>query len=202
MYIAQGGFNMTGRDTHPNGIRQVPVGIWDRILEIGNTFDETLIDTMEELYSPLLVERDRSAISVTKDIPYGAHERHMLDVHLADESGEGLTCVLFFHGGGFVRGHKNMGGEIFYGNVANYFARHGMIGVTATYRLAPDHPWPSGADDVGAALDWARDNISDFGGDPDRIVIMGQSAGPHMRRPMRSVRISKAPEVQVVSASS
>ncbi|MAI12286.1 MAG: hypothetical protein CBD27_11780 [Rhodospirillaceae bacterium TMED167] len=168
---------MSGHDDTPNGIRQVPAGIRDRILEIGDTFDETLVDAMERLYSPLLVERDRSTISVTKDIPYGSHERQVLDVHAADGGGDGLTSVLFFHGGGFVRGHKNMAGDTFYGNVANYFARHSMIGVNATYRLAPDHKWPTGADDVGAALGWARDNISAFGGDPNRILIMGQSAG-------------------------
>lgn len=168
---------MSEHDNPLYGIRQVPAHIRDRILEIGDTFDETLVDTMEGLYSPLLARRDRRAISVKKDIPYGSHKRQVLDVHLAEGGGEGLTSVLFFHGGGFVRGHKNMAGDILYGNVSTYFSRHGMIGVNATYRLAPDYPWPSGADDVGAALSWARDNISDFGGDPDKIVLMGQSAG-------------------------
>ena len=101
----------------------------------------------------------------------------LLDVHLADGVGDDLTSVLFFHGGGFVSGHKNVAGDILRGNVATYFVKYGMIGMNATYRLAPEHPWPAGADDVVAALGWVRDNISDSGGDPDKVALMGQSAG-------------------------
>ena len=168
---------MSEVEQHLHGIRHVPAGIRDRILKIGDTFDDTLVDDMERLYSPLLAGRERHGISAKKDIPYGSHGMQLLDLHLADGGGDDLTSVLFFHGGGFVGGHKNAAGDILYGNVATYFAKHGMIGVNATYRLAPDHPWPAGADDVGAALGWARDNISDFGGDPDKIIVMGQSAG-------------------------
>jgi len=159
------------------GVRQVPPGIREKIVEIGNTFDESLVGTMQELYLPLLEARDRNGISVTKDISYGPDERHLLDVHVPDGAGDGLVSIIFFHGGGMVRGHKNVASDTMYGNIPTYFARHGLIGINATYRLAPDHQWPAGAKDVGAALAWARENISDFGGDPDKIVIMGQSAG-------------------------
>ena len=46
-----------------------------------------------------------------------------------------------------------------------------------TYRLAPQHPWPAGAMDVGAAVAWVRANIQRHGGDPERIILMGTSAG-------------------------
>ena len=52
-----------------------------------------------------------------------------------------------------------------------------MIGVNATYRLAPEAKWPEGAVDVGRAVDWARENISSYGGDPTKIFLLGQSAG-------------------------
>src|SRR5207244_10416095 len=52
-----------------------------------------------------------------------------------------------------------------------------MIGVNMTYRLAPKHQWSAGAQDVGAAIKWVRDNIGAHGGDPNRIVLMGHSAG-------------------------
>ncbi len=45
------------------------------------------------------------------------------------------------------------------------------------YRLAPDHGWPSGGEDVGAAVDWLRANVGAHGGDPGRIVLVGTSAG-------------------------
>jgi len=45
------------------------------------------------------------------------------------------------------------------------------------YRLAPDHRWPAGAEDVGRALDWLAANVAAHGGDPARIVAVGTSAG-------------------------
>jgi len=55
--------------------------------------------------------------------------------------------------------------------------RHGWTGVTMTYRLAPVHTWPAGAQDVASAVAWVRAEIDSFGGDPERIVLVGHSAG-------------------------
>jgi arylformamidase len=52
-----------------------------------------------------------------------------------------------------------------------------MVGVTMNYRLAPDHPWPAGAEDVGTVVKWLSSNISSYGGDPGRILVAGHSAG-------------------------
>ncbi len=52
-----------------------------------------------------------------------------------------------------------------------------MIGVTMNYRLAPVHQWPAGTDDMALAIDWLRANVTQFGGDPERIHLSGASAG-------------------------
>jgi carboxylesterase type B len=52
-----------------------------------------------------------------------------------------------------------------------------MVGAVMNYRLAPDHPWPAGSEDVGAAVDWLRAHAAQHGGDPQRIVLLGTSAG-------------------------
>lgn len=91
-------------------------------------------------------------------------------------SEKGKPVVIFFHGGGLVRGDKNAGGP-YYGNVADFYARHGAVGVNATYRLAPDFGWPAGGQDVGAAVAWVGAHAHEFGGDPERIVVTGHSAG-------------------------
>jgi hypothetical protein len=54
--------------------------------------------------------------------------------------------------------------------------RHGWVGVNMTYRLAPEHKWPAGAQDVASAVQWIRENIAAYGGDPERIVVAGNSA--------------------------
>ena len=62
-------------------------------------------------------------------------------------------------------------------NIPAYFARHGMLGVTMNYRLAPAVAWPAQSLDIGAAVNWLKTNAERFGGDPKRIVIVGHSSG-------------------------
>jgi triacylglycerol lipase len=52
-----------------------------------------------------------------------------------------------------------------------------MVGVNIDYRLAPKDPWPAGCKDLAAAIAWTRANIRRYGGDPNRIVLFGHSAG-------------------------
>ena len=56
-------------------------------------------------------------------------------------------------------------------------ARHGIVGVNVEFRLAPDHPFPSATQDIAAAVAWVRRHARQWGGDPDRIFLMGHSAG-------------------------
>jgi acetyl esterase len=83
---------------------------------------------------------------------------------------------MFVHGGAFVEGHRNRSDEI-YANVLYYLARHGCVGVNVEYRLAPQHTFPSGTEDVRLALEWVRANIEGFGGNPRQVFLMGHSAG-------------------------
>jgi triacylglycerol lipase len=52
-----------------------------------------------------------------------------------------------------------------------------MVGVTVNYRLAPESTWPSGIEDLTAAVAWLKANIARHGGDPAKIVLWGHSAG-------------------------
>ena len=113
---------------------------------------------------------------VVTDAAYGPHERHRLDLYRKGDA-SGLPVVLFVHGGGFVMGDKGDNGSWQNANVGRMFAEAGMIGAVMNYRLAPDHPWPAGSEDVGEALDWLKAHVADHGGDPERIFLMGTSAG-------------------------
>ncbi len=126
------------------------------------------------LYAPLLA----SGAGVTRelDIPYGAHARQKLDVYHVADGRAGKTIVIYIPGGGFTGGDKRQD-DNFFGNVGRFFARAGMLGVTATYRLAPEFAWPSAGADVQAAVRWMKANAARFGGDASRVVIFGHSAG-------------------------
>lgn len=128
-----------------------------------------------EAFDPILAAAPKDGVETFVDIAYGKDPRQQLDVFAAKRSAP-QPVVVFVHGGAFVDGHRNRSAEV-YGNVLYYFARHGIVGVNMEYRLAPLHPYPSGIEDVAAAITWVRDNIPAYGGDPARIILVGHSAG-------------------------
>ena len=116
------------------------------------------------------------AVEVTRDLAYGAHERHKLDVFRKAET-QGAPVLVFVHGGGFVMGDKRSAETPFYDNIGTFAALEGFVGVTITYRLAPEHKFPAGPEDLAAVVRWLKANIAQYGGDPHKIVLSGQSAG-------------------------
>lgn len=150
--------------------------VWKRLRELGDTFTPVEIMATRELFVPGVLRPQSVAAGVNRDIRYGPDARHRLDV-FAPAAAAGLPVVLFVHGGGFVGGDKGNEADPFYNNIGAWAVRAGFIGVTMTYRLAPAHAWPSGAQDVDRALAWLRAHVAQYGGDPRRIVLMGHSAG-------------------------
>ena len=117
-------------------------------------------------------------VRIARDLHYGPAERNRLDIFTAEPAAAAAQPVLLFvHGGGFVGGDKHVPGSPFHDNIGAWAARQGMVGVTMTYRLAPQAPWPAGAEDAATAVRWVRDNIGEHGGDPARVYLMGHSAG-------------------------
>lgn len=128
----------------------------------------------KELFAPL-IRQPRDGIEVRRDIAYGPHPRQVLDV-FAPQGAKGADVVVFVHGGAFVRGAK-LGPEGLYDNVPTWFARRGFVGVNMEYRLAPEAAYPQGALDVAAAMAWVREAIARHGGNPQRVLLIGHSAG-------------------------
>jgi acetyl esterase/lipase len=155
-----------GRDDVARGVEAIGVAVTPQ-----------MIGATTGLFKPLQ-KGAASGVEVLRDLRYGSHERHRLDVFLPAGAGEMPKNVLMFmHGGGFIGGDKSSPDSPFYDNVGFWAAANGFVGVTLTYRLAPQNTWPAGSEDVGSATKWVRENIAAYGGDSDRIVVMGQSAG-------------------------
>jgi len=149
--------------------------IRDQIAEIGFEFSPALIQKSIALFAPTAPAPDETA--VLRDQAYGSHARHRLDIFLPKADEVKRPVVVFVHGGGFIGGDKGAPGAPFYNNIGAWATANGMLGVTMTYRLAPDYPWPAGAEDMASAICWLHTHIAEHGGDPDRIYLMGQSAG-------------------------
>jgi acetyl esterase/lipase len=132
-------------------------------------------DLVLEIYRPLLAAAPKAGVERARGIAYGAHPRQILDVYRHDRAAN-VPVVLFVHGGAFVRGDKDVTDQV-YANVCYYFARHGYLAVNVEYRLAPESQYPGGAADLAGAIAWARRSARDYGGDPERLFLVGHSAG-------------------------
>ncbi|RKF23308.1 alpha/beta hydrolase [Altericroceibacterium spongiae] len=147
-----------------------------RIEAFGSDLSPTMMQGTQALFAASFT--GFSALTQTRrDLSYGPDERHRLDIVRQEET-QSAPVLVYIHGGGFVMGDKRSPeGLPFYDNVSDFAARNGMIGVTVTYRLAPDHRWPAGPEDMATLIAWLQSNIARYGGDPAKIYLMGQSAG-------------------------
>jgi acetyl esterase len=145
---------------------------------LGYAFNDEVLKATYELFRPLQEKAPKDGIEIHRELAYGEDERHRLDVYVPSKRpAAAMPVVVYFHGGGYVAGARSPLPGLIYDNVPTFFARNGVIGVNATYRLAPKHQWPSGGEDVGRCVRWLAENVSRYGGDPKRIFVMGQSAG-------------------------
>lgn len=152
----------------------MPDNIRKAIPPLGQNAAPENATTIRNLYTPL-VEGVMNGVEMKLDIPYGDHQRHKLDVYWK-AGGTGKPIFVYIPGGGFVGGDKRSD-PVFYGNIGGCVAQEGMVGVVANYRLAPEAKWPLAAKDIESAIKWVKAHASDFGGDPNKIVVMGHSAG-------------------------
>jgi acetyl esterase len=156
-------------------ITNLPPEVRAKIVEMGPVLNPDLVRTTMEMFKPLAAAKSSVGLKIDADVSYGPDARNKLDVYQMPHKAA-TPVLIFIPGGGYVGGDKHSNDAI-YANVGIYFARHGMLAINANYRLAPQHPWPAGAEDVGKVVTWAKANAARYGGNPDRIFLMGHSAG-------------------------
>jgi acetyl esterase/lipase len=122
----------------------------------------------------LLFASTLAAQDVKRDIPYGDQERQILDVY-APKDAKGLPVVFWIHGGGWQVGDKSEVKE-----KPSAFVERGFVFVSTNYRLLPKVEMVTIFRDVAKSLGWVYKNIAQHGGDPNRIFVMGHSAGAQL----------------------
>jgi hypothetical protein len=156
---------------------QLPPDVIAQLAALDPEITMELAQASWALLTPFHEKAGYTAPRIDRDLAYGDDPRHRLDVHTAGDDETGRPVFVYVHGGGFVRGDKHIPGSPQYDLVGAWAVRHGYVGVTMTYRLAPEHTWPSGPQDVAGAVRWLKQNIAGYGGDPDKVVVAGSSAG-------------------------
>ncbi|MDN5896023.1 MAG: alpha/beta hydrolase [Nocardioides sp.] len=117
-------------------------------------------------------------LEVMRNITYSdAGRRGMLDIYRPrGRQLDKAPVLLQVHGGAWTVGDKQQQGLPL---IAEMTAK-GWVCVSINYRLSPRNAFPAHIVDVKRAIAWIRENITDYGGDPDYIAITGGSAGGHL----------------------
>jgi acetyl esterase/lipase len=122
-----------------------------------------------------LMPKDRASARVAQDVAYGAGERHRLDVYAPRAAAAGKRpVILFFYGGSWNSGRRQG-----YAFAARALAARGFVVIVPEYRLVPEARYPDFLRDCAAAVRWARGHAGAYGGDGERIVLTGHSAGAY-----------------------
>ena len=118
------------------------------------------------------------------DIPYRSLDNSLLnslDIYVPEGSGietSSVPVMIMIHGGGWRGGDKANRNVTLH--KVPYFISNNWIFVSVNYRLSPEVKHPAHVQDVATAIAWVKENIPAYGGDADRIFIMGHSAGAHL----------------------
>jgi acetyl esterase/lipase len=113
-----------------------------------------------------------------RDIPYveRGHERQVLDIYEAAAAGGARRPVVFWiHGGGWQAGDKSDVQE-----KPRVLTERGFVFVSTNYRLLSQVDMETIIRDVAKSLAWVHGHIAEYGGDPNRILVMGHSAGAQL----------------------
>lgn len=122
-----------------------------------------------------MMPKDSESRKVASDVAYGEGPRRKLDVYAPVSAGNrSLPVIVFLYGGSWANGTREG-----YRFAARALAAAGFITVVPDYRLVPEVYFPAFIEDCAAAVRWARARAQDYGGDPDRIVLVGHSAGAY-----------------------
>ena len=114
-------------------------------------------------------------LTIVRDVPYAPGPRHLMDVYRDDSVAGARPVVVFYYGGAWQTGER--GDYLF---VATALARAGYVVFVPDYRTYPDGAWPVFEQDAARALAAVQGSSASWGGDPDRVFVVGHSAGAHI----------------------
>lgn len=122
-----------------------------------------------------------SSHRAVRDVAFGPLPRHQLDIYQPDTrtiarnpQSAAQPVVVFFYGGSWNRGERKD-----YAFIGHSLAARGYITVIPDYRLYPEVRFPDFLHDNARAIAWVKTNIAQYGGDPDKLFVMGHSAGAY-----------------------
>ena len=122
-----------------------------------------------------ITPKDRGSHRIAEGMAFGPLARQKLDIYApVAPGGRRLPVIVFFYGGGWVTGARGP-----YEFAGRALAARGFMTAIPDYRLVPEARFPLFLEDCAAAVKWVRAHALAYGGDPDRILLVGHSAGAY-----------------------
>lgn len=122
-----------------------------------------------------LIPKDGKVVKAVTDRPFGPDPRQKLDIYRPSNGSKRMPVIVFFYGGSW-----NSGSKAGYSWVARALAARGFVVAVPDYRLVPKGRFPAFVEDGAAAVVLAARLAQSVGGDPDRIIVAGHSAGAYI----------------------
>ena len=143
------------------------------------TSDSTAPAAPTSQAEPTRTDEQQTGNGVEADIVYRevAGDQVRLDVCRSADRAELRPAVLLIHGGAFAAGDKDTQQ---WRETCIWLAEAGYVAINLNYRLAPEHIFPAAIEDIQAAVLWTRDNAATYGIDPQRVGVLGGSAGANL----------------------
>src|SRR5271156_2325140 len=131
---------------------------------------------LSRLLVALVFLSEAKAQDIKRNIPYGdaPQDRQALDVY-SPAKARNLPVVFWIHGGGWQTGDKSSVQV-----KPQAFVDKGFVFVSTNYRLLPSVDMETIMRDIARSIRWTHDHIAEYGGDPERLFIMGHSAGAQL----------------------
>lgn len=150
-----------------------PTGGRDTSFTVGKSY------LQEKKHHPDITLADATmpaGVHLSRNIPYStpaAGRKLLLDVYSPPATfGKRLPAILMVHGGGWRSGDRSHNNTL-----AGQLAAKGFVAIPVEYRLSTEALYPAAVHDVKAAIRWMRANAKKYGIDPNRIAVLGFSAG-------------------------
>ena len=149
---------------------------WDANLDVVLFEYPPSPQTPRRVYLPLLMKDWFGEPTLITDVTFAVVEGESLALDAYLPAAPGLhPAVILIHGGYWQAGDKES-----HARLGEWMAEHGYAAFAINYRLAPDFPFPAAVADVQCAVAWVREHAAEYDVDPDRIALMGTSAGGHL----------------------
>ncbi len=117
------------------------------------------------------------SIMEIKDLSYGPYDRNKLDAYIIENIGTLSPVLIYFHGGGYVSGDKEV---IQLEDLMQECLDANISVVTCNYRFITNYPYPAPMEDGTRAIQFVRSMATEWGIDPTKIATSGSSAGGHI----------------------